>query len=84
MRRIKRSSTHPCSGPVINTVAEEECKRFSFNGFNPKVEAGRHQLILRVGYYEGEEESPLDEEKCREGERQRCGCVGNAEQVCIS
>ena len=81
MRRIKRSSTHPCSGPVINTVAEEECKRFSFNGFNPKVEVRCDELALCVGYYEGEEESPLDEEECREGERQRCGCVGNAEQV---
>ncbi len=32
------SSTHPCSGPAINTLEEEECKRFSFGGFNSKVD----------------------------------------------
>lgn len=32
------SSHHPCCGPVINPVAEEECKRFSFGGFNPQVD----------------------------------------------
>ncbi|KNB43687.1 hypothetical protein JH06_2460 [Blastocystis sp. subtype 4] len=31
-------STHPCSGPAINTLEEEECKRFSFGGFNSKVD----------------------------------------------
>ena len=32
------SSTHPCSGSMINTIEEEECKRFSFRGFNNNVE----------------------------------------------
>lgn len=37
---LLNSSTHPCSKPAINTLEEEECKRFSFGGFNPKVDAG--------------------------------------------
>ena len=60
---ITGSSTHPCSGPAINTLEEEECKRFSFGGFNSKVDVGLIGVIEFLGYYERKGSLSANEEK---------------------
>lgn len=56
---IKYSSHHPCCGPVINPVEEEECKRFSFGGFNPRVDVSYLMFTYPAAVNEGTQRSSL-------------------------